>query len=108
MRGEPLKGHLDMLLLAIVDSGATHGYGIIERLREVSRGTFDLPDGTIYPALHRLERAGYLKSAWTVGEGRKRRVYQLTASGRRTLARQRSDWSQFERGVRAVLAAAPR
>ena len=103
MRGEALKGHLDMLLLAAIDAGATHGYAIAERLRAATDGAFDLADGTIYPALRRLEAGGYVKSAWKTIGGRERRAYRLTPKGARRLAEQRDDWKQFERGVRAVL-----
>ena len=81
MRGEPLKGHLDTLLLAIVADGPVHGYGIVEQLRERSGGQFELPEGTIYPALHRLEGDGLLRSEWTVIGGRRRRQYELTDRG---------------------------
>ena len=64
MIGEALKGHLDLLLLAILAEGPAHGYAIIEALRRKSKGTFDLPEGTIYPALHRLERQDLLHSHW--------------------------------------------
>ena len=72
MRGEPLKGHLDTLLLAIVADGPVHGYGIVEQLRERSGGQFELPEGTVYPALHRLEDDGLLRSEWAVIGGRRR------------------------------------
>jgi PadR family transcriptional regulator PadR len=62
MKAEELKGHLDLLLLAAVQARSAHGYAIIEELRRLSGGTFDLPEGTVYPALHRLERAGLLSS----------------------------------------------
>jgi DNA-binding PadR family transcriptional regulator len=104
MGGEPLKGHLDMLLLTLVDAGATHGYAIVEQLRRTSDGTFDLPDGTIYPALHRLCDAGFLKGRWSKDGGRRRRLYALTTRGRKELERQRRYWARFERGVDAVLA----
>ena len=104
VRGQALKGHLDMLLLAAVEHGEAHGYAISERLRAASGGTFDLPDGTIYPALRRLDKAGYVESAWQESGGRSRRVYRLTAKGRAQLARQRDEWAAFEKGVRDVLA----
>lgn len=107
MGGEPLKGHLDMLLLTLVGAGATHGYAIVEELRRASKGTFDLPDGTVYPALHRLCDAGLLMSRWSEDGGRRRRLYALTAKGRKELERQREYWTRFERGVRAVLALRP-
>jgi DNA-binding PadR family transcriptional regulator len=103
MRGEVLKGHLDMLLLAAVRDGATHGYAIIERMREQSSGVIDLPEGTIYPALHRLERYGALRSSWAATGARRRRVYALTTLGRRLLTRQRKDWHLFTRAIHGVL-----
>src|ERR1700722_5193384 len=87
MTGETLKGHLELLLLAALSSRPVHGYGIAEILRQRSRGTFALPEGTLYPALHRLEKSGLVVSRWTDESGRRRRVYELTAEGRRSLAR---------------------
>ena len=101
---EELKGHLDSLILAVVAVGPAHGYAIIERLKERSGGTFTLPEGTVYPALHRLERDGLLESDWSQASGRKRRVYRLTRRGRRRLEQRRSEWSDFARAVDAVLA----
>jgi DNA-binding PadR family transcriptional regulator len=86
MRAETIKGHLELLLLAIVAGGALR-----------------LPEGTVYPALHRLESAGALSSLWVSINGRRRRVYKLTAEGRRALARQRTDWQAFAAAVGAVL-----
>src|SRR5712692_688252 len=103
MHGEALKGHLDLLLLAAVQSGPAHGYAIIEELRRLSGGTFDLPEGTVYPALHRLERSGQLASTWTDHAGRRRRVYQLTSRGRAALVDQQRSWATFAAGVSAVL-----
>src|SRR4029079_17091825 len=103
MHAETLKGHLDMLLLAAVRPEAAHGYAIAERLRARSAGTFDLPEGTLYPALHRLERGGSLSSKWSEVGGRRRRVYQLTAKGHRALAKQHDEWRDFSRAVRAVV-----
>jgi len=102
--GETLKGHLDSLILAVVASGPAHGYAIIEELKRRSRGTFALPEGTVYPALHRLERAGLLESDWSASTGRKRRLYKLTRRGRGRLAAQKSEWRDFARAIDAVLA----
>lgn len=107
MRAEALKGHLDGLLLAALEPGALHGYGVIEALRVGSGGTFDLPTGTVYPALHRLERAGLVRSTWSDGAGRRRRSYQLTAAGVTALAHQRDGWREFSRSVSALLEARP-
>ena len=103
MGAEALKGHLDGLLLAVLEAGPTHGYAIIEALRASSGGTFDLPTGTVYPALHRLEDMGLVASTWRQGAGRKRRVYELTAAGRKALSEQRSAWRQFAGAVHSVM-----
>ena len=103
MKGEPLKGHLDPLILAAVQSAPLHGYAVIEQLRMRSRGVFDLAEGTVYPALHRLEGAKLLASRWTSGEGRRRRVYRLTRSGRAALKTQTKQWSAFSHAVSLVL-----
>ena len=107
MRPELLKGHLDALLLAVLEGKPLHGYAIIEALREGSAGTLDLPTGTVYPALHRLERAGLIRSDWETVSGRRRRAYQLTASGRQALTDQRAVWEQFSTAVTALLASRP-
>jgi DNA-binding PadR family transcriptional regulator len=103
MKGEALKGHLDLLLLAALQHQAAHGYAIAERLRRDTRGTFDLPEGTIYPALHRLERAGLLTSRWSEGDTRRRRVYQVTRKGAKALARRRQEWLQFSQAIMGVV-----
>jgi DNA-binding PadR family transcriptional regulator len=107
MRAEALKGHLDGLLLAVLEAGPLHGYAVIDALRAGSGGTFDLPTGTVYPALHRLEDIGLVVSAWSEGQGRRRRVYQLTAQGRRALTDQRAAWQQFAGAVSSVMNGGP-
>jgi PadR family transcriptional regulator, regulatory protein PadR len=102
MNRERIKGHLDLLLLSVLAAGPAHGYAIISSLRERSEGTFDLPEGTIYPALHRLEDAGLLSSAWADGDGRRRRVYALTSAGATALAAEQTEWRRFASGVLAV------
>ena len=108
MRPELLKGHLDALLLAVLEAGPRHGYAVIEALRDGSNGALDLPTGTVYPALHRLERAGLIVSDWETVSGRRRRAYRLTRSGRRALADQRAVWEQFSTAVTALLTRHPR
>ena len=103
MNRERLKGHLDLLLLAVLAAGPAHGYAVISALRQRSEGTFDLPEGTVYPALHRLEDAGLLSSSWADAEGRRRRVYALTSDGEAALAAQRTEWKRFAGGVQAVV-----
>ncbi len=100
-----LRGHLDLLILATLrQTGPAHGYALIQALRERSEGTFDLPEGTVYPALHRLERAGLVTSAWQDGGGRRRRCYELTQQGTAALATKQSEWHSLVRGVAAILA----
>ena len=108
MRAETLKGHLDGILLAVLEPGPRHGYSIMEALRVRSGGQVDLPTGTVYPALHRLERAGLIEASWSTVGGRRRRVYHLTPAGRRTLAAERGTWREFSAAVTALLAPSPR
>jgi PadR family transcriptional regulator, regulatory protein PadR len=103
MDRERLKGNLDLLLLSVLSAGPAHGYAIIAALRDRSGGTFDLPEGTIYPALHRLEDSGLLASSWAQAGGRRRRVYGLTDKGVAALAAGQDDWRKFASGVQAVL-----
>jgi PadR family transcriptional regulator, regulatory protein PadR len=103
MPAETLKGHLDLLLLAIIAAEPAHGYRIIEQLKRRSGGAFNLAEGTVYPALHRLEQSGLLSSSWATGSGRRRRVYRATARGRRALAREQRDWRTFTSAVEAVV-----
>jgi DNA-binding PadR family transcriptional regulator len=103
MRAEALKGHLDGLLLAVLENGPAHGYAVIEALRTGSGGEFDLPTGTVYPALHRLEALGLVASAWSNGNGRQRRTYRLTAAGKKALAEQRSTWHRFSGAVTSIM-----
>src|SRR5215472_7781100 len=104
MRAETLKGHLDGLLLASLEAGPRHGYAIMEALRAGSGGQVDLPTGTVYPALRRLERAGLIHGTWSEGGGRRRRVYELTPAGRSALATERGTWREFSAAVTALLA----
>jgi PadR family transcriptional regulator PadR len=98
-----VKGSLDLLLMGVLRRGPTHGYAIIAALRERSDGEFDLAEGTIYPALHRLERAGLVASSVEVAQGRRRRSYALTARGRAEFAAQRREWQGFVANMQAVL-----
>lgn len=103
MNRERIKGNLDLLLLSVLTAGPAHGYAIISALRNRSEGTFDLPEGTIYPALHRLEDAGLLGSSWAEADGRRRRVYGLTDKGVAALAAEQTEWRRFAGAVHAVL-----
>src|SRR5579863_1130941 len=107
MSQSELQGHLDAMLLAVLDAGPLHGYGMLQELRRRSDGEFDLAEGTIYPALHRLERADLLTSRWEVVGDRRRRVYVLTQLGRQAAGERMQTWRRFSRAVDAVLAPAP-
>jgi DNA-binding PadR family transcriptional regulator len=103
MRAQALKGHLDGMLLAALEDGPCHGYAVMEVLRAGSGGRFDLPTGTIYPALRRLERAGLVHTRWSEDGGRRRRLYELTPSGRQMLDAERHAWGEFSAAVTALL-----
>jgi PadR family transcriptional regulator PadR len=104
MRGDVLKNHLELLVLTALKAGPGHGYSIIRAIRERSDGEFELLEGSLYPALHRLERERLVTSSWSNVAGRKRRVYKLSPKGRATLAQQEHDWRRFERAMNLVLA----
>jgi DNA-binding PadR family transcriptional regulator len=106
-QAQALKGHLDVLLLAALEDGPRHGYAVKEVLREGSGGRFDLPTGTVYPALHRLETAGLITGSWSTVDGRRRRTYQLTAAGRSRLHADRHNWNEFATAISALLEARP-
>ena len=107
MRSEELKGHLDAVLLAALEDGPRHGYAVMEALRHSTGGRLDLPTGTIYPALRRLEQARLISGSWSVVGGRRRREYRLTAAGHRALSDRRADWREFAATVSAVLEGRP-
>src|SRR3984893_13520518 len=104
MEGEMLKGHLDMIVLAALSSAPAHGYAVIQEIQRRSGGAFELPEGTIYPALHRLEQAGLLSSPWTTAEaGRQRGVYAAPKGGPGGLAAQRAIWQRFADAIGGLL-----
>jgi PadR family transcriptional regulator PadR len=97
-------GHVQLLLLAALSSGPMHGYRVIAALTDRSGGAVELPEGTIYPALHKLERDGLIQSDWEAVDGRRRRVYAITVPGRSALASQSAQWQRFSDGVSDILA----
>jgi DNA-binding PadR family transcriptional regulator len=103
MHPEALRGHIDTMVLAALRGGPAHGYALVSQLAEQSDGAFTLGEGTVYPALHRLESSGFVASNWTRHAGRRRRVYELTAAGEASLAERRGDWQAFARGMNALL-----
>jgi PadR family transcriptional regulator, regulatory protein PadR len=105
MEGEMLKGHLNLIVLAALSTGPAHGYAVIVEIRRRSGEAFNLPEGTVYPALHRLEEAGLLSSRWVTAEsGRRRRIYALTRRGTRALIERRAVWQQFAAAIGGLLA----
>jgi DNA-binding PadR family transcriptional regulator len=97
------QSSLDLAILAVLKAGALHGYALITALRERSDGAFDLAEGTVYPSLHRLERAELIASEWEQDQGRKRRRYTITRAGRAALAERRAEWHRFSRSLNMVL-----
>jgi PadR family transcriptional regulator PadR len=106
MKGQTLKGHLDLLVLAVLAMEPAHGYAVIERMRNRSDEVIDLPEGTVYPVLHRLEKSGLLASEWSTVSGRRRRTYSLTSGGRAALQDEHRQWEQFSTAVESVLGGA--
>jgi PadR family transcriptional regulator PadR len=92
------------MILATLGESDAHGYAVAQAIKGRSDGVFDLPEGSVYPALHRLERTGLLASKWSKREGRKRRVYRLTARGHKAVGEQRDEWRRFSTAVEAVIA----
>ena len=98
------QGTLDLLILKTLSLGPMHGWSISERLRQVSREVLQVPQGSIYPALHRLERRGWIKATWGTSENnRKAKYYELTRLGRKKLAESADDWTRLTTAVRFVL-----
>ncbi len=102
-----MRGHLDGLLLAVLEQGPLHGYAIIAAVQQRSGGALELRTGTIYPALQRLERLGLLRSSWDAVGERRRRCYELTEAGRRSLEEERTAWREFTTAIGSVLNPAP-
>lgn len=108
VKSDALRGHLEAMILSVIEDEPLHGYRVIEALQRRSGGALDLSTGTVYPALRRLERSGYLHGEWDTVGNRKRRTYRLTAAGRRTLASERAEWTTFTTLVDGILRPAPR
>ena len=102
MKNDAINGQLDPMILATVAGEPAHGYAVLQRLKTRSGGAFDLAEGTIYPALHRLERDGLLTSSWSTESGRRRRVYEITGKGQAALQTRRREWTVFSHAVEAV------
>ena len=107
MERDLVRGHLDLMLLAVLSAGALHGYGLVEELRRRSLGSLDLPEGTVYPALYRLERQGLIGSYWSTDTPRRRRMYRLRTAGRAALGQKRESWRDVMTTINAVIGDAP-
>ena len=101
---ELLKGTLDMLILQALSEGAMHGYGVARWIEETTNDVIQVEEGSLYPALYRLERRGWIEAEWGVSElGRKAKLYSLTGRGRHELARETERWSVFASAISRVL-----
>lgn len=99
-----LQGTLDVLILKVVALGPVHGYAIAQRLRQMSGDVLQVQQGSLYPALHRLEKRGWLRAEWAATEtGREARFYSLTKVGRKQLEEQRASWDRLSAAVSGVL-----
>lgn len=102
--GDLLQGTLDMLVLKSLQIGPMHGWGIAERVEQGSRNVLGLNQGSLYPALYRLEKQGFIRSEWQQTENNRRaRYYTITAAGRRQLAAEREQWERLSSAVNQVL-----
>jgi PadR family transcriptional regulator PadR len=99
-----VRGALEPVILELIVAGASYGYEIVRAIQHASNGELLAQEGTLYPALHRLEKRGYLRATWKSSpEGRKRKHYQLTAEGRRYLEALRTEWAAFSKTVNRIL-----
>ena len=98
-----VKGTLPVLILEALEQESDHGYRIAQRIKERSEGVLDFKEGTLYPALHKLENEGLVKSFEGIEKGRPRRYYCITPNGRAILAKDRAEWRQLSRAVTMIL-----
>jgi PadR family transcriptional regulator, regulatory protein PadR len=105
---ELLPGTLDLLILKAVSLGPQHGYGVLLRIEQISRGGFQIEQGALYPALYRLERQGVLETEWgTSDNNRRAKFYRLTAAGRKRLRAETDSWDKLVGAMKVALAARP-
>jgi DNA-binding PadR family transcriptional regulator len=103
MEPQFLGSAVEMLILEVAGRGPTYGYELAQTVAERSSGYFELREGSLYPALHRLERQKLLRSFWREADGRRRKYYELTDSGRKDLAARKRSWLSFSAGINGVL-----
>jgi transcriptional regulator len=107
-KSDLLQGTLDMLILKIVALGSVHGYGISQRIRQISNEVLQVQQGSLYPALHRLEKRGWLTAEWGESDnGRQAKFYRLSAKGRKQLEDEHSNWNRLADAVHAIMRTAP-
>lgn len=103
-KADVLQGTLDLLVLKTLDDGPLHGYAIAQRINQISRTLLEVPQGSLYPALHRLELRRWLEAEWIETEsGRRAKVYQLTRKGRAELEREIADWRRLSQAINWIL-----
>ena len=103
-KSDLLQGTLDMLILKIVALGPIHGYGIAQRIRQISKQVLQVQQGSLYPALHRLEKRGLVKAEWDEAEtGREAKFYELTKVGRKQLEAEAANWDRLSEAVAMIL-----
>jgi len=103
MNHKLLSGTLEMMIMEVLSHGPSYGYEITQTVLNRSAEFFELKEGSLYPALHRLERAGQLESFWEQADGRRRKYYRLTVAGKQVLEVKRSEWTDFASAVNGVL-----
>ncbi len=105
--GDALRGHLATMLLSALEAGPAHGFDLLKRLEAAGSGALKLKEGSVYPALYRLEQGGLVRGQWESGtserRGPRRRIYRLTPKGRTQLAAGRAEWAEFVRVVGAIV-----
>lgn len=108
INGDALRGHLETLILSILDQGVAHGFEILKRLEKETGGALKLKEGSLYPALYRLEEAGMIKGGWEEDNDRRgprRRIYQITKRGTADLAKRRDGWRAFVNVIGRIIEA---
>lgn len=103
-RSDSLRGALDLIVLRVLDGGPLHGYAVARRIRELTDDALRVEEGSLYPALYRMERRGWVEARWQTNETNRRvRVYSVTASGRRQLGREMASWTSFAEGMARLI-----
>jgi PadR family transcriptional regulator PadR len=103
-KADLLQGTLDMLILKVVALGSIHGYGISQRIQQISKDVLQVQQGSLYPALHRLEKRGWIEADWGESDsGRQAKFYRLSAVGRKQLAREEASWNRLSGAVALIM-----